>query len=127
MSNQKYINTISCQAKSATKMNIYRFMEIISQVIKTPEILNESRSKCTDFTRKRKMDFAHAVCFILQKSGLKLQGNLNIFFRELNRAYSMSRQASSQCRAKLRLLRQPHYPLRYYNLVFFLIHILHIC
>lgn len=81
-------------------MNILEGLRLLWESIGNPELLTNSRLKATAFTRKRKMGFQKAVCFLLDMGKTTLQTRLNQFFRQIKGGEPISQPAFTKLRAQ---------------------------
>lgn len=78
-------------------------MKKIAEQIKDVTFMCESRTKSTLFTRNGKLGFENTICFMLNNVKKSLQIELDSFYENvLNKNYSISKQAYTQGRKKIR-------------------------
>lgn len=79
------------------KMSMEKYVERAREVVNAPETLEESRTKPTYFTRKRKMSFVELLKFLLSLFKGSAQAALDNFFT-VEEGKHMSQQALSKAR-----------------------------
>ena len=83
-----------------------RFIRITTahrELIFSPSYKNRAKRRASDFTRERKMPFAHMVCFMLNMLKQSTQTGLDHFFELIGEnELHMSQQAFSEARQKLK-------------------------
>lgn len=73
-------------------------LELLKEVIHDHKTLETARLQNNAFTRKRKMPFPSALCFMLDMRKTTLQTRLNMYFEHNGKVEPMSQQAFSKLR-----------------------------